>query len=114
MDEPGEDALDVQVVRGPAEEEIEVPVCLPVLPLRDAVVYPGVTVQLSVGRRGSLAALDEAGEGGYLLAATQRNPATEEPTPDDLVGIGCIVRVIRTVEARRAALAFLPRLFRRS
>ncbi len=102
MDKAGKGAQDIQVVRGPADEEIEVPTCLPVLPLRDAVVYPGVTVQLSVGRRGSLAALDEAGEGGYLLAATQRDPSTEEPTPDDLVEIGCIVRVMRTVASRRA------------
>ena len=46
-------------IEGPAQEEMEVPAVLPVLPLRDAVVYPGVTVPLTVGRSRSVAALDQ-------------------------------------------------------
>ena len=42
-------------------ESIELPSALPVLPVRDAVVFPGTTVPLSIGRARSLAALEEAG-----------------------------------------------------
>jgi ATP-dependent Lon protease len=65
------------------------------------VVYPGVTVPLTVGRRKSVAALDEAGHDGYLLVVPQRDAATEEPSLSDLYEVGSIVRLMRTVDARR-------------
>jgi len=92
---------DLQIIEGAGEEQIEVPSILPVLPVRDVVVYPGVTVPLAIGRRKSLAALDEAGQGGFLIVATQRDPATEDPGPEDLHPIGTIVRVMRVIDARR-------------
>jgi ATP-dependent Lon protease len=82
------------------EEHLDVPSILPVLPVRDAVVFPGVTAPLAVGRPASLAALEEAGEGGFLLIATQRDPADETPGPDDLHPIGCIARVVKVMGAR--------------
>ncbi len=58
---------------------MEIPAVLPVLPVRDVVVFPGVTVPLAVGREKSLAALEEASESGFLIVASQRDPATEDP-----------------------------------
>jgi ATP-dependent Lon protease len=84
-------------------EQVEVPSTLPVLPVRDAVVFPGMTVPLSIGRARSLAALDEAGEAGLLLVATQRNPKDEEPALEALYPIATIARVVRTTEARQGA-----------
>ncbi len=83
------------------EERLEVPGVLPVLPVRDAVVFPGMTVPLAVGRTGSVAALDEAGTGGLLVVATQRDPSTEEPGLPDLHPMACIARVVRIADARR-------------
>ncbi|MHC4225729.1 MAG: LON peptidase substrate-binding domain-containing protein [Planctomycetota bacterium] len=83
------------------DERLELPEQLPVLPVRDAVVFPGMTVPLAVGRPASLAALDEAGTGGLLVVATQRDPATEEPTTEDLHEMACIARVVRIADARR-------------
>jgi ATP-dependent Lon protease len=80
---------------------VEVPTVLAVLPLRDAVVYPGVTVPLSVGRPASLAALEEGSRSGYLLAATQRDGTVEEPSPADLHPVGCIVRIMRIIDSPR-------------
>ena len=82
-------------------EQVEVPTVLPVLPVRDVVMFPGVTIPLAIGRARSLAALERAGQGGFLIVATQRDPATEEPTVDDLFPVGCVVRVIRIIDARR-------------
>ncbi|MEN8161886.1 MAG: LON peptidase substrate-binding domain-containing protein, partial [Myxococcota bacterium] len=84
-------------------EPIEVAAELPILPVRDAVVFPGLNVPLSVGRERSLAALEEAGDDGYLVVATQRSPETEEPTLADLHPVACIVRIVRVVEARGQA-----------
>jgi ATP-dependent Lon protease len=86
---------------GTGQERVEVPAILPVLPVRDLVVFPGVTVPLSVGRTRSLAALERAGAGGFLIVATQRDAAVEEPGVDDLHPIGCVARVMRVIDARR-------------
>jgi ATP-dependent Lon protease len=83
------------------EEGIEIPVILPVLPVRDAVVFPGMNVPLVVGRPASLAALSQAGQGGFLVVATQKDPTTENPGIEDLHPIACITRVLRIVDTRR-------------
>ena len=85
----------------PGSEILEIPAVLPVLPVRDIVVYPGVTMPLAIGRERSLAALDEAGQDGYLLVVSQRDPLTENPGLEDLYEVGTIVRVMRIIDARR-------------
>jgi ATP-dependent Lon protease len=84
-----------------AADNVEVPSQLPVLPVRDVVVFPGVTLPLAIGRARSLAALEAAGQGGFLIVATQREAGTEEPGIDDLHPVGCVVRVLRVIDARR-------------
>ena len=89
------------VVELPGSEIVEVPAVLPVLPVRDVVVYPGVTMPLAIGRARSLAALDEAGQDGFLLVLSQRDPMTEDPSLAELYDVGTIVRVMRIIDARR-------------
>ena len=67
------------VIELPGADFVEVPALLPVLPVRDVVVFPGVTMPLAIGRTRSLAALEEAGQDGYLLVVSQRDPLTENP-----------------------------------
>ncbi len=93
--------MDSQSIPGPTGEMLEIPGTLPVLPVRDVVVYPGVTVPLAIGRRKSLSALEQAGQDGFMLVVTQKDPSTEDPTPEDLYSVGTIVRVIRIIDARR-------------
>ena len=81
-------------------ERIQIPAVLPVLPVRDVVVFPGVTVPLSIGRPKSLAALERAGEGGFIIVPTQRDPATEDPSAEELFPVACIVRVLRVIDSR--------------
>ena len=69
---------------------------LPVLPLRDVVVFPHVAMPLLVGRQGSLGAIEAASaEGGTLFLVTQRNADTEEPSAADLHRVGVIVRIVQ-------------------
>jgi ATP-dependent Lon protease len=81
-------------------ERIQIPAVLPVLPVRDVVVFPGVTVPLSIGRPKSLAALERAGEGGFMIVATQRDPATEDPLVEELFPVACVARVLRIIDSR--------------
>ncbi len=89
------------VIEVPGADLIEVPALLPVLPVRDVVVFPGVTMPLAIGRRRSLAALEEAGQDGFLLVVSQRDPLTENPQIEDLHEVGTIVRVMHIIDARR-------------
>jgi len=89
------------VVEVPGADIVEVPAILPVLPVRDVVVFPGVTMPLAIGRTRSLAALEEAGQDGYLLVVSQRDPLTENPGVDELHEVGTIVQVMRVIDARR-------------
>ncbi len=67
---------------------------LPVLPLRDVVVFPYVAMSLLVGRAASLAALTAAGGAdGLLLLVAQRDAETQEPAAADLYRVGVIARV---------------------
>jgi len=87
-------------VTGVGGERLELSEVLPLLPVRDAVVFPGVTRPLAIGRPKSLAALSEAGQGGFLVIASQRDAETEDPGLSDLHPIACIVRVARVIDAR--------------
>ena len=92
------DSIEIQ---DPAGESFQVPASLPLLPVRDVIIFPGVTVPLTVGREMSIAALDEAGPNGFMLVVTQRDPSTEEPLAADLFEVGTLVKILRTVDARQ-------------
>ncbi|GAA0281432.1 endopeptidase La [Alteraurantiacibacter aestuarii] len=72
---------------------------LPLLPLRDIVVFPGMVVPLFVGRDKSVAALEAAMEGNkdiFLLA--QLDPGCDDPEGDDLYNIGVIAQVLQMLK----------------
>ena len=69
---------------------------LPVLPLKDTVVFPQIVVPLAVGRARSLAAVNAAMESGReFIAVAQRDAGTDDPEIKDLYTIGTIVKVSR-------------------
>jgi len=72
-----------------------------ILPIRNTVVFPGAVIPLTIGRRVSLAAAEEAaGSGRPIGLVMQRDPSVNEPGPDDLYPVGTIARVIRYFTAR--------------
>ncbi|MEX2526282.1 MAG: endopeptidase La [Gemmatimonadota bacterium] len=73
---------------------------LPVLPLRDTVVYPGVAVPISAGRPGTVAAVQAALEGDRRLFALAQRENEDVPTLDNLYRVGTIVRIIQTHRVR--------------
>ena len=81
-------------------EELDIPAELPRLPVRNTVVFPGVTIPLSVGRAASLAAVRAAVKGDGLLALVpQRAADVEQPGVEDLFDAGCVTKVLHVVEA---------------
>jgi len=73
---------------------------LPVLPLRDTVVYPGVAVPISAGRPGTVEAVQRALDGDRRLFAVAQTDNVDDATPDVLYKVGTIVRIIQTHRVR--------------
>ena len=73
---------------------------LPVLPLRDTVVYPGVAVPISAGRPGTVEAVQEALDSDRRLFAVAQNQNQDDPDPQILYAVGTIVRIIQTHRVR--------------
>jgi ATP-dependent Lon protease len=79
-----------------AQREFTIPSELPVLPLRELVVFPYMVLPLFVARDRSIAAVDDAlASDRLLLLAAQRDSEVEDPGPDDLYQIGTVVMVMR-------------------
>ncbi len=69
---------------------------LPIVPLRDLVLFPRMIVPLLVGRPRSVSALEEVMHGDKIMfVVTQREVETQDPSPDDLYRVGTAVRVLQ-------------------
>ncbi|HEX7125056.1 MAG TPA: endopeptidase La [Thermodesulfobacteriota bacterium] len=75
------------------------PDTLPLLPVRDVVIFPYMIVPLFVGREMSIAAVNEAlARDRLILLATQRDVAEEEPTPDEIHRVGSVAAIMRMLK----------------
>jgi ATP-dependent Lon protease len=87
---------DVMTLTIGDERVARIPAVLPVLPMRDMVIYPYVIQPLVVGRPRSRAALDTAmRQDRFILLVAQRDPSMEEPAPDDLYPIGTVAECLQ-------------------
>lgn len=73
---------------------------LPVLPLRDTVVYPGVAVPISAGRPGTVEAVQAALDGDRRMFAVAQRDNVDDPLPEYLYSVGTVVRIIQTHRMR--------------
>jgi ATP-dependent Lon protease len=72
---------------------------LPMLPLRDVVVFPHMVIPLFVGRPKSIKALDSAMEAGKsIMLVAQKNAAKDEPGADDIYEIGCVANILQMLK----------------
>jgi len=73
---------------------------LPILPLRDIVVFPHQPVPLFVGREKSVRALEEAmkNEGKQILLATQKDKDDDDPAPDGIYDVGVVATVLQLLK----------------
>src|SRR5918992_1931446 len=77
----------------------QVPTQLPLLPLRDVVVFPHMVIPLFVGRPKSIKALEAAMESGKsIVLVAQKSAAKDDPSPEDLYEIGSIANILQMLK----------------
>src|ERR1700756_1975077 len=75
------------------------PTVLPLLPLRDVVVFPHMVIPLFVGRPKSIKALEAAMEAGKsIMLVAQKNAAKDEPSAEDIYAIGCVANILQMLK----------------
>ncbi|MBL0715337.1 MAG: endopeptidase La [Desulfosarcina sp.] len=76
-----------------------IPGVLPLMPVRDVVIFTDMLLPLFVGRKKSIRAVEESiGKDGYLFLATQKDPNTENPQPDEIFEVGTVGRILRMLK----------------
>lgn len=76
----------------------EVPDELPILPLRNTVLFPGVVIPITAGREKSIKAVNDAYKEHKLIGVVaQKDSNVEEPKADDLAKVGSVARIIKTI-----------------
>ncbi len=74
-------------------------IALPLLPLRDVVVFPHMVIPLFVGRPKSIKALETAMESGKsIMLVAQKNAAKDEPVAEDIYPIGCVANILQMLK----------------
>ncbi|MCE3000852.1 MAG: LON peptidase substrate-binding domain-containing protein, partial [Betaproteobacteria bacterium] len=72
---------------------------MPLLPLRDVVVFPHMVIPLFVGRPKSIKALETAMEAGKsIVLVAQKSAAKDEPAPEDLYDVGSIANILQMLK----------------
>ena len=94
------------------DTEAEIPGILPLMPVRDIVVFTDMVLPLFVGREKSVRAVQEAvAKEGYLFLATQRDPAIENPDTDEIFSTGTVSRVLRMLKLPDGSVKILVQGF---
>ncbi|HEY5765993.1 MAG TPA: LON peptidase substrate-binding domain-containing protein, partial [Candidatus Deferrimicrobiaceae bacterium] len=114
-EQPEEEALepDSTLPELPGEEEgmektPEIPEVLPLMPVRDIVIFPYMTLPLFVGREASVAAVDEAlSRDRYIFLATQKDPTTEDPSVEEIYRTGTVAMIMRMLKLPDGRLKIL-------
>src|SRR5574340_1410533 len=82
-----------------ADKKVVLPEVLPILPVRDTVLFPGAVLPLTVGRESSLALVSSLqGEEKLLGVVAQLDPRVEDPAAADLHKVGTLAKVHKTVK----------------
>src|SRR5579872_5887709 len=84
----------------PEEEAVHFGDELPVLPIRNAVLFPGAVAPFDVGREKSVALVEDVDNLSSPVIAifAQRDPSTDDPGKDDLHHVGCAARVLKALK----------------
>lgn len=81
------------------KQAIDIPSNIPLLPIRDVVIYPYMILPLFVGRGLSIKAVDEAlNKDRYIFLAAQKDSTLEEPEEEQIYGVGTVAMVIRMLK----------------
>ena len=77
-------------------QQLTIPHVLPILAIRNIVVFPGTVMPLNIGRQKSKSLLDEVMPGAKLIGVvTQKNPDADDPRQDDLYSVGVVCTILK-------------------
>ncbi len=80
-------------------EEIQVPEVIPLLPIRDLVLFPFMIIPLFVGREASIKAVDEAiAKDRLILLSAQKDIVVEEPSQNDIYNVGVVAMIMKMLK----------------
>ncbi len=87
----------------PEDEELinkeEIPTVLPILPLRNMVLFPGVVIPITAGRDKSIRLIEEANKGSKIIGVVaQRSSKVEDPSINDIYRVGTVARIIKMLK----------------
>lgn len=91
----------IPITEGESEEDKKIvyPNEVPVLPLRNTVLFPGVVIPITVGRDKSIKAVNDAYKADKLIAVlSQKDSNVEDPAAADLVSIGTVAKIIKLIK----------------
>ncbi len=99
----GEDSADFLPIMGDEKEllndNIQIPDTLPILPLRNTVLFPGVIIPINIGRDKSLQLIrDSYKQNAMIGVIAQKDTNTENPTMNDLYKIGTVASILKILE----------------
>ncbi len=81
------------------DRNLVIPDILPILPLRNTVLFPGVVLPITVGRDKSIKAVNEAYKSDKLIGVlAQKDLNIEEPEPKDLCSVGTVARIVKQIK----------------
>jgi ATP-dependent Lon protease len=81
------------------QEKLNIPSEIPILPLRNTVLFSGVVIPITVGRDKSIKAVQEAYKGDKLIGViAQKDTNIEDPQPKDLCKVGTVARIIKMIK----------------
>jgi ATP-dependent Lon protease len=82
------------------DQPVEIPESLPILPLRNSVLFPGAIIPIDVGRRKSVRLVEDAiaKERPVIGILTQKDARTEDPGSSDLYLVGCAARILKVIK----------------
>ncbi len=90
------------------QQQITIPDVLPLLAVRDVVVFPNMVLPLFVGRETSVLAIEAAlAEDRLLFLATQKDQGVENPEPDDIYSVGTVSLILRMLKLPDGRLKIL-------
>ena len=104
MSAAGAEVSIIPVVQGEGMMKIDqsqLPDSLPILALRNAVLFPGTVYPITIGREKSIRLIEDAERGNTFIGAVPQNDlSVEDPRKDDLYRYGTVAKIVKTLEMR--------------
>ena len=95
-------------------DEAQLPDSLPILALRNAVLFPGTVYPITIGREKSIRLIEDAERNDMFIGAVPQNDlSVEDPRKDDLYGYGTVAKIIKTLEMPDGTITAILQGFKR-